>query len=110
MTIIEKAIKLFDLYNDDFDSLLPFYLKHCYVISSPTIFVMAKRLDSIFDVEDDFSFSENGEVLFVQCAVGNLKELCLLIPKDIEYICFCRRGGSKLKIYNIDKFLKKINT
>ena len=105
---VVTAIKLFDELGDDFDTFLPFYLTYGYVLSTPSCFVLAKRIESCNNIKDDFYYNDEGKILFVFYAVGEVKELCDYIPKDIEYICFYRRGKDRLKIYKLDKFLEKI--
>jgi hypothetical protein len=71
---------------------------HGVVISTPTIFAMAKVIDM------------NGPAWFVRVAVGNLTELLRATPAWLDKICFCRRNDGRLRVYPLRRLIKLAST
>ena len=71
------------------------YLESGMVWSRPDVFAMAKVINF------------RGEpAWFIRVAVGNLRELLLLIPVYLPWICFCRGSDPRLKVYSLERLLK----
>lgn len=64
------------------------YLRHGVVIARPDIFGMAKIIDW-----------QGEPTWFVRIAVGDLRELLAALPCYLPKICFCRRGGVRVRVY-----------
>lgn len=81
-----------------FEQDLQDYLGTGMVWSRPDVFAMAK----VIKFRDEPAW-------FVRIAVGNLRELLLLLPVCLPWICFCRRGNPKLKAWPLKRLLELAN-
>ena len=107
-TPIERARALYkskERLRGKFDSDLSDYKATGIVIDNPSCFVMAKALEW----QDGSEPYGHKRAWFVQCAVGNLRQLLALIPVPLPYIAFCRFKDRhrRLRIYPIEEFKRR---
>ena len=112
MSPIAKAEQLFQSAYPDvlFVQQLGLYLKHGYVLNTPTMFVMFGPVNSKAEIEKvvDVGFRFNNcDSWYIDMAVGALKDLVCHVPYFLPKMCFARKFKEKLKFYDARRFMEK---
>lgn len=97
MKPIERARLLYDSSEHDFDEVLAEHLHNGIVIASPLWFLMLRA-----------EMWHGQMTWFIECAVGNLRDLANLIAVRLPCIGFCRvkNGRKQTKIYSTERLLR----
>lgn len=107
MRPILQCKKLMKELGLDFMSELDRHLAEGWVYSDDKVFVMAtvESRESLLGL--NLNKNIDMDTWFVYSYVGNLKRVFELIPFKKKFVAFRRNNGS-LKIYQMDKLLKKL--
>src|SRR4051812_40270943 len=99
MNAPEIARKLYVDDGKDFEAVLAKHLHNGIVISSPLWFIMLRA-----------EVWQNEMAWFVECAVGNLKDLANLVALRLPKIAFCRvkNGKKQTKIYSTYRLVRLV--
>jgi hypothetical protein len=94
MTPVLEAIRLYERDTEDFDAAIARHMHGGYVWTSPECFILALvgwRVD-----EEYFEECQEGDALFVSCAVGEIRQFVQMAPRaeSIKWLGF-RRGLRK---------------
>jgi hypothetical protein len=104
MDILAEIRKLYDgpynhgnVFTDD----LAAHIERGCVHGSPACFGMARYVRSDWSVEQISDLArtaplDDADCLFVWLAVGNMAELLAAVPREVEFVCFFRRGFPRL--------------
>jgi hypothetical protein len=84
-----------DFYDDLAD-----YLRTGLVAARPTCFAMAKLIWI-----EPRPGAPKERAWFVRFAVGRLRELLTLLPCELDWITFCRRGKEKMHIWPMKRLV-----
>ncbi len=101
LTPVEMARVLYE--NDgrlaDFRNDLAQYLMHGIVFASPVCFGMFSA-----------TLLEDGRAAWwIHVAAGDLRELARVVPCKLPFVAFCRRGENRIRVYDFDKFIARLN-
>lgn len=99
MNAIEIAREMYQKDGKDFETILAEHLHSGIVISSPLWFIMLRA--ELWN--DEMTW-------FVECAVGNLRDLANLVALRLPKIAFCRvkRGKKQTKIYSTHRLVRLV--
>ena len=97
MNAFEQAKELYESNGKDFEKVLIDHLETGIVVSSPMWFLMLRA--------EQWNV---GNVWFVECGIGDLRQLAKLITLRLPYIAFCRvkNGKKQTKVYETDRLLR----
>lgn len=98
MTPFETASELYrkNPQHGEFDHLLTFHLKEGVVVSTPTVFMMARQVSS-YAIDDAW---------FIEVGVGDMGAMIAAMPFWLPYIQFARKG--RLKVYATATLVNRI--
>ncbi len=91
----------------DFLSVLDDHLTNGWVYSGEECFVMASTESKDSLIEPNLNKDVDKDTWFVYAYVGNLKRVLGLIPFRLKYLAF-RRDNGRIRIYELDKFLNRL--
>lgn len=99
MNAMEVARSMYEADHKDFDKVLSKHLLKGIVLSSPLWFIMLRA-----------EVWEGELAWFVECAVGNLKDLANLVALKLPKIAFCRvkNGKKQTKIYSTQRLVRLV--
>jgi hypothetical protein len=106
--MIKKAQKFYEPYNIDFEmEVLPPYIHHGYVISSPDMLMLFRP--SKVDNADSW-FNPHPDCWFVEIAfgAGRMIDMIKAMPYKLPKVCFYRgfkNVDDKLRVYDTNRIL-----
>lgn len=76
---------------------LLYYLQSGFVVARPNLFAMARPIER-----------DGRRGWFIQYACGAIGELLSVLPCELEFIAWCRKGDENMRICDFALFAKKI--
>lgn len=98
MSAIEQAREMYEAAGKDFDQVITEHLYDGIVLASPLWFLMLRAIQ----------IENGGLAWFVECAIGDMRQLANLVAIKLPYVAYCRtkNGKKRFTVHPSERLLR----